>query len=540
MNDKTAYVIMPYDNRYKRFYSMIIKRAAEELGYRCIREDLTGINGHVMNNVVRNLAECDVVIADLTGLNWNVAYELGIRHSMRSKCTIMLCEESTKNAGLPFDIQHYGIILYPENWLEEELDDIVVNKIKQQIEANEQNSNNDSPVHEVFPELPPSILEAIGPENDEQAALIRDLTEQNRKLRERVEKAGLSENAVSGPSDNVRALLQEAVANSIYYSDEAVRQLRTLQNEGKREEFADFLATVLDKGFLDEQDCKIVYRICLKLDVPMLTRVFLEQATQLYPDSDDLSSFLAGDLAKSYKTRDKALMIVNERVGVVRKDGQYEVTPKNLSTSSLASFFKVYLELKLYDEIIEIARLMLKIYPQQEMQGIIRRNIVTAMIHLHRSKEAIEEAKILLEQDDLSDINHHRAYLAYREDGRPVDAYRELEQCLHLDPDDEDYCYIIAGFICDDLVARTSVQEPPVSILRAERERYAVPFILHRIAQSPSDYKRAADFLIRNRFQQACDRMMDALRANLTGAAFLEKFEDYDFTFVKYCLEMDE
>ncbi len=540
MSNKIAYVIMPYDNRYKRFYSMIIKRAAEELGYQCIREDLTGINGHVLNNVVRNLSESDIVIADLTGLNWNVAYELGIRHAMSGKGTIMVCEEDTKNAGLPFDIQHYGIILYSENWLEEEQDDIIVNKIKQQIEASAKSGLTDSPVHEVYEDLPDRILDSVNPESDEQEARIRELEEQNRKLRERVEKAGLDRNAVTGPSDNVRALLQEAVANSIYYSDEAVRQLRKLQNDGKREEFADFLASVLDRGFLDEQDCKSVYRICRNLDVPMLTRVFLEQATQLYPDSEDLSSYLANDLCKSYKTRDKAQLIVNERIGLIRKDGRYEITKKNISSASLAAFFNVYLELKQYTDVIEIARMLLDICTKRDMQCTIRRNIITALIRLQRPEEAMKEARDLLELDSTDDINHHRAFLAYRENNRLAEAYEQLEECLHLDPDDADYPYIIAGYICDYLTARTSVTEAPTSIIRADRERYSVPFILYRVSQQPSDYKRAADFLIRNRFQDVSDRMMAALRANLTGSSFLDQFTEYDFTFVRYCLNLKD
>ena len=537
MKEKSAYIIMPYAKKYNRFYSMIIKRAVEDLGYTCIREDLTGQNGHVLKNVITHLAESDIVIADLAGLNWNVAYELGIRHALCASGSIMLCDEATKDSGLPFDIQHYGIILYPEDWLEQELDDKIVNMIQQQIRAHEDAVAVDSPVHEVYTDLPTRVLDAINPESDEKEARIRELEDENRRLRDRVEKAGLNARAGDAPSENIRALMHEAIANSIYYSDDAVRQLRSLQNDGKKEEFADFLATVLEKGFLDEQDCRIVFNICRKLGVPMLTRVFLEQAVKLYPDSEELNVFLANELSKSYQTRDKALLIANERIGLTRKNGKYELASKRPSNESLAAFFNVYLQLKYYNEILQIAPLLLEAKPPVETQCLIRRNVIISFTELGRYEEAVSAARELLELDSMPDINHYSAYKAYRADGRLVDAYLELEECIRLDPDDEDYLYYIAGFVCDEQMARSSVNDVPHPIARTERERYAAPYVLYRVSMVPEDYKRAADFLIRNGFQKTCNSMVEALKSGLRGDDFLDAFEDFDFTFVRYCLD---
>ncbi len=44
---------------------------------------------------------CDYAVADITGANPNVYYELGIRHAMRPRSTVILFAEGTT---LPFDI----------------------------------------------------------------------------------------------------------------------------------------------------------------------------------------------------------------------------------------------------------------------------------------------------------------------------------------------------------------------------------------------------------------------------------------------------
>ena len=57
-----------------------------------IREDMFGL-----------IFEADVVVCDITILNANVFYELGIRHALRKKCTVMIKGQPTKD-GTPFDL----------------------------------------------------------------------------------------------------------------------------------------------------------------------------------------------------------------------------------------------------------------------------------------------------------------------------------------------------------------------------------------------------------------------------------------------------
>ena len=59
--------------------------------------------------IVHNLKTADLVIADLTDLNSNVFYELGIRHHT-GKPTILFAAAGTE---LPFDIHNIPVIFYP-------------------------------------------------------------------------------------------------------------------------------------------------------------------------------------------------------------------------------------------------------------------------------------------------------------------------------------------------------------------------------------------------------------------------------------------
>lgn len=80
----------------------IIRPAVEPLGYRPIRGDQISEPGDVMRQVVERVVNDPLVVADLTGSNPNVLYELALRHAT-GKRPILLIQRGEKP---PYDI--YG------------------------------------------------------------------------------------------------------------------------------------------------------------------------------------------------------------------------------------------------------------------------------------------------------------------------------------------------------------------------------------------------------------------------------------------------
>jgi hypothetical protein len=78
----------------------ILQHALAPFGYEPIRSDHIAKPGMISHIMIQLLAEAPLVIADLTGANPNVYYELAIRHAVK-KPIIQLISKGEK---LPFDV----------------------------------------------------------------------------------------------------------------------------------------------------------------------------------------------------------------------------------------------------------------------------------------------------------------------------------------------------------------------------------------------------------------------------------------------------
>ena len=87
----------------------MIKPVAEEKGLVCIRADEIRHSGAIDVPMYEQLLTADVVIADLSTANPNALYELGIRHALRPRTTIVISENKLP---YPFDLNHVMITGY--------------------------------------------------------------------------------------------------------------------------------------------------------------------------------------------------------------------------------------------------------------------------------------------------------------------------------------------------------------------------------------------------------------------------------------------
>jgi hypothetical protein len=97
------------------FLHAVIKHVLEasEFGYIVKRADEDADPGMIGDRVISDIINADLVVADLTDLNPNVFYELGIRHSTE-KPTIHIAKSGTV---LPFDnVAHRTIFIDMTDW----------------------------------------------------------------------------------------------------------------------------------------------------------------------------------------------------------------------------------------------------------------------------------------------------------------------------------------------------------------------------------------------------------------------------------------
>jgi hypothetical protein len=103
-----AFVVMPFEDGFKPIFTDLIKPALEEAGYVVERADSFIDQRNILAVVVKKIAAADIVVADLTTLNPNVFYELGLAHALR-RPTVMIAQSMD---SVPFDLRAYRVIVY--------------------------------------------------------------------------------------------------------------------------------------------------------------------------------------------------------------------------------------------------------------------------------------------------------------------------------------------------------------------------------------------------------------------------------------------
>ena len=156
-----CFVLMPFGRKtdatgrttdFDAVYQQIIAPAVAEAGLDPIRADEEKVGGAIHKPMFERLMLCQYALADITGANPNVCYELGIRHAMRPSSTVILFAEGTT---LPFDIALLrgvayrlgdgGLPLEPESCRA---------KVATQLRAARANPHDDSPLFQLIQDMP--------------------------------------------------------------------------------------------------------------------------------------------------------------------------------------------------------------------------------------------------------------------------------------------------------------------------------------------------------------------------------------------------
>jgi hypothetical protein len=113
VDGRLAFVLMPFTDPLTEIYQTLIKPTVENsrFGLVCKRADDIKSNRAIIQDIWKSICEARVIIADMTNLNPNVMYELGIAHTL-GKETILLYQHSETEIKFPFDLSHIRRIEY--------------------------------------------------------------------------------------------------------------------------------------------------------------------------------------------------------------------------------------------------------------------------------------------------------------------------------------------------------------------------------------------------------------------------------------------
>lgn len=106
-----VFVLMPFRDELKPIYEDHIRPVTKSLGLRVARADDFFTTGSIMADIWSAINSAAIVIADCTGRNPNVFYEVGLAHA-RGKATILITRTMD---DIPFDLRHLRVIAYDFN-----------------------------------------------------------------------------------------------------------------------------------------------------------------------------------------------------------------------------------------------------------------------------------------------------------------------------------------------------------------------------------------------------------------------------------------
>lgn len=194
--DKTCFVIIGYGIKtdystgrnlnLDNTYDSLIKPVFDKLKISCFRAKDIIHSGIIDKPMYDWIFKADIVVADLSTLNPNVLYELGVRHALKPYTTIVIAED--KLDKIPFDLSHLNI----DPAYHHLGDDIGVQEakrfkkvLKQKVTAILNNPQNDSPVH--------TFLKGLKFTKDE-VEEIKEIQEEQKTLSELINEAEHAKN----------------------------------------------------------------------------------------------------------------------------------------------------------------------------------------------------------------------------------------------------------------------------------------------------------------------------------------------------------
>lgn len=104
----TCFVMMPFGPWLDVYYKDVFSPAIKDAGMEPVRADELFSTGTVIEQIWEQIQKAKILLADLSGKNANVFYELGLCHAAQKPVVFTTCELD----DVPFDLRHLRVVVY--------------------------------------------------------------------------------------------------------------------------------------------------------------------------------------------------------------------------------------------------------------------------------------------------------------------------------------------------------------------------------------------------------------------------------------------
>jgi hypothetical protein len=188
MPNPLCFILMPFGRKkdtsgreidFDAVYERLIAPAVRDAGMEPLRADEEKTGGIIHKPMFERLILCEYAVADLTTANANVFYELGVRHAVRPRATVLLFAE--ESGRIPFDVAQLRAIPYGISADGLPADEGIFRAILSERLMEARKATTDSPLYQLLDNYPQV--------DHTKTDVFRDLVDYSRSMKERLAQA---------------------------------------------------------------------------------------------------------------------------------------------------------------------------------------------------------------------------------------------------------------------------------------------------------------------------------------------------------------
>jgi hypothetical protein len=107
----SCFVVMPFQPLFGKQYETVIRPAIEAAGLTCVRGDEIYTQTSILQDIWASIRVSRLVVAELSGRNPNVMYEVGLAHAIGKPIILLTRNED----DVPFDLKALRYVYYDTN-----------------------------------------------------------------------------------------------------------------------------------------------------------------------------------------------------------------------------------------------------------------------------------------------------------------------------------------------------------------------------------------------------------------------------------------